>query len=348
MSINPFLKSWRTINYYITFWLIAAILYSIVIYFGNPVSVKYILIESFITHIIISLLGLSYWYSARFLPFNADKAVRIIAIHTIAGIAASALVLFVSKGLIDYFISDYSYHRFWETTISWRIMYGLLYYYVLISIYYTILYYIDLQEKSNKEAELNNLVTQAEIKTLKFQINPHFIFNSLNSVSALTTIDAMKAKEMVIKLAEFLRYTLSTNDKQTNKLSEELKNIKLYLDIEKIRFEEKFEFVDEIDECCHNVVVPNMILQPLFENAIKHAVYDTFDTVYLRLKCNSEKQFMRISLENNFEQSIKNKKGAGVGLKNIEKRLELFYGLKNLMNVEKTETHFKVSLLIPQ
>jgi LytS/YehU family sensor histidine kinase len=165
-------------------------------------------------------------------------------------------------------------------------------------------------------------------------------------MSALTTIDPDRARSMILKLADFLRYTLANNGKDKNRLEEELKNIKLYLDIEKIRFEDKFDYIEEIDEGILDLKVPNMILQPLFENAIKHAVYDSLDKILIKLKCKVENNFLKISLENNFENTSP-KKGAGIGLQNIKSRLELYYGEKNLMDIKKEGDIFSVILYIP-
>ncbi len=166
-------------------------------------------------------------------------------------------------------------------------------------------------------------------------------------MSALTEIDPKKAKEMIIKLADFLRYILATNEREKNKLSEELKNIRLYLDIEKIRFEEKFDYLEEISEDYYKVEIPNMILQPLLENVIKHAVYETFDKVLLTLKCSFNDGYLRIQLVNNFDESSKSRKGAGVGLKNINDRLNLIYKRNDLMEVKKEKGIFNVTLFIP-
>ena len=122
-------------------------------------------------------------------------------------------------------------------------------------------------------------------------------------MSALTTIDATKARSMILKLAEFLRYTLVNNDRQKNKLSEELNNIKLYLEIEKIRFEDKFDYAENVSPESNDELVPNMILQPLFENAIKHAVYESLETVTLKFTSFVQNNFLNISLENNFDMN---------------------------------------------
>jgi LytS/YehU family sensor histidine kinase len=198
-----------------------------------------------------------------------------------------------------------------------------------------------------KEAELNALVKDAELRSLKYQINPHFIFNSLNSISSLTLSNPTRAQEMTIKLSSFLRGTLSKNEKQKNKLSEEINNAKLYLEIEKIRFEDKLEFTEEIGEECGSIEVPSMILQPLFENAVKHGVYESTEKINIILRCKHENEYIRITVENNFDPDAIPKKGAGIGIKNIQNRLKLIYNQDNLVKVEKGSTTFKVNIFIP-
>jgi LytS/YehU family sensor histidine kinase len=104
--------------------------------------------------------------------------------------------------------------------------------------------------------------------------------------------------------------------------------------------------MEEIDNEVLDLKVPNMILQPLFENAIKHAVYDSLGKITIKLKCSIENNFLRISLENNFEDGY-SIKGAGIGLQNIKSRLELIYGQKNLVDIKKEGDIFKVILYIP-
>ncbi len=260
----------------------------------------------------------------------------ILLNHLIGAVFVSALWLLcgylVMTGILGY---GEDYRAFFTTTLPWRFLIGVLIYFVITSFYYLIIYYSGFQERKLHEAELKNLVTQAELRSLKFQINPHFIFNSLNSMSALTTIDPEKARGMILKLAEFLRYTLANNEQQKNKLKDELKNIKLYLEIEKIRFEDKFDYTEEVSAECLEAEVPNMLLQPLFENAIKHAVYESLEIVKVRLKCASENDYLKIEVENSYDPETKSKKGTGVGLKNIHESLKLIYTRKTLCRLLK-------------
>jgi len=348
MSNNPILSRRRNLILYIIFWLIIAVIYYSLLRFQLNVRIETALIDSLVFDAILCGLGLSFWFPAQYISFENNNLFTIIIDHIVGGILSS--IIWISSGyFFIVFILNYSngYSVFFAGTLIWRFVTGILFYYLITSFYYLIIYYNNFQEKIIKEAELKNLVTEAEIKTLKFQINPHFIFNSLNSMSALTTINPEKAREMILKLADFLRFTLANNDRQKNSFGEELKNIRLYLEIEKIRFEDKFEFIEEIDECCKDVLIPNMILQPLFENAIKHAVYETLTKVTLKLNCKKETDYLKISLENNFEPSAPAKKGAGIGLQNIENRLKLIYSINNLLEIKKENNFFKVTLFIP-
>lgn len=348
MLSNPILKNLRNFFSYIFVWLVITMAYVQVLYFAEKINWTITITDGLVFNFLLAGLGLSYWYSARYISFESYSIAKIIISHTIGGIISVVIWLLTGYIITNFLIdSSLNYTDFFLTNIGWRFLVGILFYFLIIAFYNLIIYYTNFHEKTLRENELKNLVIQAELKSLKFQINPHFIFNSLNSMSALTTIDATKARSMILKLAEFLRYTLVNNDRQKNKLSEELANIKLYLEIEKIRFEDKFDYIEEVSEDSKNATVPNMILQPLFENAIKHAVYESLEKVTLKFRSIVQEDFLNISLENNYDSAGKNNKGSGIGLNNINERLRLIYGLNNLMKVEKSENNFKVNLYIP-
>ena len=348
MLTNPILSNFKSFRLYLLFWLIIIAIYLSILTFGIKADLYFIIIDSLVFNIILSGLGLSFWYSARFIPLENNNFSKIIFSHIFGGVLLTITWLYLGYNVINIFIENFDdYSKFFFETLSWRFLIGLLIYFLITSFYYIITYYTRFQEKIVTENKYKNLAIEAELKNLKFQINSHFLFNSLNSLSALTTINPKKAKVMIQKLADFLRYTLPNNEKQKNKLGEELRNIKLYLEIEKIRFEDKFEYVEKINEECKQIEVPNMILQPLIENAIKHAVYETLDKVTITLTCTQENEFLKINLTNNYDKETKTNKGSGIGLKNIEGRLELLYGRDNLLKVKKTDNTFSVSMYIP-
>ena len=348
MQRNPILESWKNIAAYLSFWIFIITLNYLLLIYQYRLSFWPAILDSTVFNILLCGLGLSFWYTASYMPIEQSRFSGIITKHILAGIIVS--VLWLSAGyfiITGIFGNDADFNTFFNSTLAWRFVIGVLFYYLTISFYYIIIYNRNLHEKIAAEMELKNLITETELRSLKFQINPHFIFNSLNSMSALTTISPERAKEMILKLADFLRYTLATNNRQTNSVSEELRNIKLYLDIEKIRFEDKFDYTEEINAECSNFQIPTMILQPLFENAIKHAVYESLEKVTLKLNCKKINNYLEILLENNYEPGTENKKGTGTGLKNIKKRLELIYNQDNLLSVEKNGNIFGVRIFIP-
>ena len=348
MQDNPILRNFRSITILLLYSLTFAVISFLIVFFGLELNLKSSITESLISAILLCGFTIIWQYPAKYISIEQNKFSKIIFSHVISAIISSGLwVFFIYLIMIPLLGFDETYENYFYKTVLWRFLVGWLLYVIVVSFYYLVSYYSELQERAVTESELKNLVTQAELRSLKFQINPHFIFNSLNSMSALTEIDPKKAKEMIIKLADFLRYILATNEREKNKLSEELKNIRLYLDIEKIRFEDKFDYAEEIKDECYKAEIPNMILQPLFENVIKHAVYETFDKVLLTLKCNYEDGFLKILLVNNFDESSKSRKGAGVGLKNINDRLNLIYRRNDLMEVKKENGIFSVALFIP-
>ena len=182
---------------------------------------------------------------------------------------------------------------------------------------------------------------------LKSQLNPHFIFNSLNSLSYLTLTNAPKAQEMVINLANFLRFSLNSPDKLVT-LQEELKAIEQYLSIEKVRFEERLDIIIDSDEESRELRLPSMVLQPIVENAVKYGVYESVKGNHIHVKCTAKNGGLVVNVTNEFEAVGVPKKGAGVGLNNVKERLKLVYSRDNLLTVRKTEKEFSVEIYVPQ
>jgi sensor histidine kinase YesM len=348
MFTNPILNNKKNIFFYILIWLFVSTFYLIILNIELKISIDIAAVDLVFIFLFFGI-GLFLWYPARFLTPENYKPFKIFISHVLGGIFSTILWLMIGYFIVVSFLPPANgFIDFFNNTIIWRFLTGMMFYFLLISFYYIIIYNRTLQEKISNEAELKNSITEAELKTLKFQINPHFIFNSLNSMSALTAIDAERARSMILKLADFLRYILANNEKVKTPLGEELKNIRLYLEIERIRFEDKFEYTEDLENDTLNMLIPNMILQPLFENVIKHAVYESLSKVTLLLKSGIKDSFLIISIENNFEPGFSKSKGTGIGLQNVKRRLELIYGLPDLLVLNKEDNHFKVSIFIPK
>jgi sensor histidine kinase YesM len=348
MFTNPILSKKKNVFLYILAWFFISATYIFILNSELKISIE-IAAEDVVFIALLFGIGLFLWYPACFLTPENYKPIKIFTSHILGSIFSTILWIAIGYFIVESFLpSPNGFIDFFNKTLVLRFLTGMMFYFLLIPFYYIIIYYRTLQEKISNEAELKNSITEAELRSLKFQINPHFIFNSLNSMSALTAIDAERARSMILKLADFLRYTLANNEKEKTPLGEELKNIRLYLDIEKIRFEDKFEYVEELESDCLSMLIPNMILQPLFENVIKHAVYESLGKVTLRLKCGIKDSYFFVAIENNFEPGFSKSTGTGIGLQNVKRRLELIYGIPDLLEVKREGNLFNVCIFIPQ
>jgi sensor histidine kinase YesM len=346
--MNPIIKNRKALAVYIFAWLFVAFLHTTILYNILNFELKFAIVDSLIFNLIYSTLALSYWYSIKYISLENFTVIKILTNHITAAVISSIVWIIAASWILSK-IFDYNdnYTNFLFDSLIWRFFLGILFYTIIISIFYGMLYYSNFHNKILKEAELKGLVKEAELKSLKYQINPHFIFNSLNSISALTVVKPELAQEMTIKLSNFLRKTLKKNDNQFQALKEELDNAKLYLDIEKIRFEDKLVYSENFDEKCINIKVPSMILQPLFENAIKHGLHESINAVNIIFTCKKENDYVKITLENNFDADAVTKKGEGIGLTNIKSRLQKIYKQTNLLKIEKRNDNFKVTIYIP-
>jgi len=204
-------------------------------------------------------------------------------------------------------------------------------------------------EYERRKADAENMARKAELYNLRQQLQPHFLFNSLNSIIALISNKPEQARKMVFQLSDFLRGTLHKDDKNLLNVNEEIEHLQLYLDIEKVRFGHRLNVELSIDENCENCLLPAMIIQPLLENAIKYGLYNTTGQVDIRIEVKKSDNLLHIQITNPFDsENISSQKSSGFGLRSIERRLFLIYGRTDLLQT-KAETHiFKASILIPQ
>lgn len=207
---------------------------------------------------------------------------------------------------------------------------------------------MSLKEKNEQSLRLQSMLKESELQALRWQINPHFLFNSLNSISSLTMNDAEKARNMIIKLSELLRYSLKKDNESMTTLESELQHLKLYTDIEKIRFGDRLHFTAITPDECMKKKLPFLILQPMIENAIKHGVYSTehLCTVELRTQCTSKS--LDVFIENSYDSEGRNSSGTGTGITNIKDRMKLIYNDDSLYKFKDNGENYLVHLRFPQ
>ncbi len=314
-------------------------------YYSLPISIS--VSDSLLFNVFFAFLGISLWYLVRYNKSNQNFLV-IFSSHVVSSLLLIGFWLVSGYLILKYTIDDVHYLSFLDSSFPWRIISGIFYYSAFVLVYYVVVYYKDIQEKVKQEASLKTLIKEAELSALKNQINPHFLFNSLNSVSSLTITSPEKAQEMIIKLSDYLRYSLSNEELQITTVQNELNNIRLYLEIEKIRFGERLNFHFNCEDNSLSSKIPAMTLQPLFENAIKHGVYESTETININFDSKVIENTLQLSLQNDFDKEAKPTKGSGIGLKNTKERLFLIYKKNDLLTIDKSENRFMVSIKIPQ
>ncbi|BAV08056.1 Histidine kinase [Filimonas lacunae] len=202
---------------------------------------------------------------------------------------------------------------------------------------------------ARRQADAEKLTREAELFKLREQLQPHFLFNSLNSISALTRTEPEKARHMIQQLSDFLRGTLRKDGKQWVVLQEELADLELYLEIEKVRFGHRLQTCVECTEEAMTLQVPALLLQPVVENAIKFGLYDTTEGVEIVLKAYKENDKLFITVSNPFDpETSVGGKGTGFGLASIQRRLFLLFARTDLIQTHTDNTIFTTTLIIPQ
>ncbi len=329
-------------------WLFLTLGQLLLYYFAYGSFTTVCIPDAIVSFIIYSGIALSLWYPFRF--FNTAKTtVPAIIFNIIASGTLSVLIwMLLTKYIIQLILpGENEYAGYWKATLPYRTGTGVFIYGLIVLAYYLFESLTRLSEKNAREASLESLVRETELKMLRSQINPHFLFNSLNSISSLTITDPEKARTMVIRLSDFMRYSLSRKDEQPVSFRSELENLRSYLDIEKVRFGDKLTTDENIDNDTLDIKIPVMLLQPLYENAIKHGVYESTENVKIVTRALVADNFLEITISNNYEEGASAARGTATGLLNVSRRLELFYGSKGYLQTKKENGIYTVKLYIP-
>jgi two-component system, LytTR family, sensor kinase len=329
-------------------WLFLALGQSLLFYYAWGRFSYVGIVDSLLSLIIYSGIALSLWYPFSFFNSGEIRPATLISNLVLSGAISVTLWVLITKYLVLVLLPEQNdYLSYWEATFPYRIGSGVFIYGLIVLSYFLFVSLTNLSEKNAKAARLESLVKETELKMLRSQINPHFLFNSLNSISSLTITDPEKAREMIIKLSEFMRYALSKKDELPVSLRSEFENLRLYLDIEKVRFGDKLSTEENFDENCLETKMPVMLLQPLYENAVKHGVYESTESVRITTEAKIIDKYVEIVISNNYDPDFTSGKGTGTGLLNVTRRLELFYGNNASLKTTKNNGIFTVKLYIP-
>ncbi len=291
--------------------------------------------------ILLALICLSAWFVARSLPLRSTPGWKKALNHAVAAMFASAMVIVFAHHWVKLL------NRFWpgleeRFAPSLPVLAGMSWLIYLLALMISHLF---IAMESSQRAEV--MSREAELRALKAQINPHFLFNSLNSISALTSTDPLKAREMCIRLSDFLRNSLRLEEKTSIPFEEELALTKSYLDVEKVRFGQRLRIMQDFDPECAGCHVPPLLVQPLVENAIKHGIAMLAEGGEISMTGRRNGQYLKVTVENPFDPDAPVIRKSGFGLVNVRNRLEARYGRAAKLEIQVLEMRYRVVLSLP-
>lgn len=337
---HPFLRNKKELLLYIGMWTVMSIVLFFLLLEGTKASAYDALFHSFVAYAIFWLLGYFLWYPVKYYKPTKSVLSNLFFAH----LMIASVCIFIWYGVVTMIFSLTSVSM---QITSVEIMSIVFYYSILVLIFYLTIYYVDLETKLKEESFLKDTLRTTELNLLKSQINPHFLFNSLNSISALTFLSPEKAQQMILSLSDYLRYSIAFPNVDRVALKVEIENIERFLSIEKIRFGERLSYEIQTDEESLKHLIPPMLLQPLVENAIKHGVYQSTELVLVQIKVISKTDHLEVMIVNDFDETLKTEKGTGLGLINCKERIRILYGSSQLIETKSDAGKFEVVVKIP-
>lgn len=337
------------------FWLLQLVGWSMInaVVFIIPELSQEYKVYSFLTGAILGILVTSLYReylkkNVDYLSFDNTSFIRIFIAFVICTALYYIIVMF----------SDQLYCIIWQRTeeeIIWfkehfSIITSVINSAVTIlgwtAIYISVKFIIQSNKNRLESLELRSTLKDAQLNTLKGQVNPHFMFNSLNNIRGLMLEDVDKSREMISKLSEMLQYALTKNTVDAIALNEEIEMVDNYIALSKIQMEDRLSYKKDIDVATLDVMIPPMIIQLLVENAAKHGISNLKNGGCICLKTSIENDVLLIAVRNTGKLRI-SKDSTKLGLKNIEQRLRLLYGTKGSFSLDEDEDEVVATIKIP-
>ncbi len=339
-------STYRQTFYIATSWWLFWFLVQFLVYFRAGGVKSYALIEALVSTLLLGLAGLVIANTYRYYSPVIRKYYLLIAYSIILHlIIAKSSTFFVEK----FYADNPEYWLKFESTLPFRGLFNLLMI-AFLSVYF---WYRknqkDEMEIKRRKVEAEKLSKEAELSKLRLQLQPHFLFNSLNSISSLAGSKPEQARKMIQQLSDFLRGTLKKDDQQLTPLKDEFTHLQLYLDIEKVRFGHRLKSEIKCNEAVAEMKLPALLLQPIVENAVKFGLYDTIGEITITISASEENGNLKIQVINPYDSATSRpKKGTGFGLSSVNRRLYLLYARNDLLTTEALENTFITTLIIPQ
>jgi hypothetical protein len=350
--MHPILSQIRRLGIYLLAWVpFVGLLFYLLTTLGGVSSLQGAVMVPVLC-VLYAFACLSSWYSCKATSLETSSFGRLLLTHLL-GAATLSILWVLSSRLLAKALSSYpGFESLPDRMLrSSPLLFGagVFLYLLSVGLHYVLLALQASQQAEKRVMQAQILARESELRALKTQINPHFLFNSLHSISALTSLDAARAREMCVALADFLRLTLGLGEKNSITLKEELHLLHNYLAVEKIRFGARLNMTESVEDELLACAVPPLLLQPLIENAITHGIANLPEggSIALRIQQRNGLECLRITITNDFDPDMPARRKSGLGLLNVRQRLETRYGSRATFSTRKLDHQFEVQLDVP-
>jgi len=348
--MHPALADRRRLALYLLAWLLLGVLLAILAMEPGRIGLRPALVLLLPPTLFYAFACLAAWYPARALPLDRTGSSALIATHSLAAMVLSSVWLIVFRlwsGALDAYGGTTFNTQIVVSRTAVFFVVGALLYLLAVAFHYLLIGIENARLVEQQAMEVRVLAREAELKVLKAQLDPHFLFNALNSISSLCGSNPSSARTLTTLLAEYLRKSLRIGSAESITLSEELELVSSYLAIERIRFGPRLELEQSVDESVRAYRVPPLLLQPLVENAVTHGVAQLIEGGTIRLAAVREAARVHITIENRCDPDRPSRAGTGIGLENTRRRVATFYGEGARVDVVDEPERFQVTLLLP-
>jgi hypothetical protein len=348
--MHPILTSPARLTAYLAAWVPLAIVLAALLAGPGAFSLGESVVIALPLALAFAFLGLAAWYPCKSAPLGRAGWLRLATTHGVAALITSAVWVFLGGAIARLLsglrpFSDLADR--YAAQVRPLFAAGVLLYLLSVALHYVLLSFEAAREAEQREASQALFAREAQLTALKAQIQPHFLFNSLNSISALVGNDPARAREMCVGLADFLRKSLAVGDRRAIRVSEEITLARGYLDVERIRFGKRLAVEEQIDPAGAECLVPPLLLQPLIENAVVHGIATMVEGGLVRLEASRTGHRLRIVVENSFDPDAPPKRRGGLGLKIVRERLTAFYGEEAFFAAKRVDGRHLAVISIP-
>jgi hypothetical protein len=347
--MHPILGDARRLGMYAAAWApVAALLAALLVLSGSYAWTEAASVALPLS-LVLAFICLSAFYLARALPPRAGGLLRLLASHALAATVASALWVLLARAharllaTLHFPGADERLAR----VLPLLAAVGALCFLLATAVHYVVIAFDAKHQAETRALELRVLSKDAELKALRSQLQPHFLFNSLNSISALTTANPEGARQMCVLLGDFLRQSLKLGARDQITLEEELGLVRRFLAVEQVRFGSRLAVEIRADDDASRCLLPPLLLQPLVENAITHGVANLVEAGTVVIEARRRGGQLLIAVENARDSDTPRRGGEGVGLANVKRRLDTLYGREASLAVTQAARRFRVDLSLP-